>query len=141
MTTKVFYGTTTTLSAISTNIQYRHGYYSHAVVDSTARKALPSASRSPSPSTTIRLRDCHYTPFTDPFRQHCLARHPDHGSQSSGFYTANFAGGHQLLPERCLLDVNVSIPDFSLAANFPTLSNHAGNSATATITVPRKQFL
>ncbi len=136
MTTKVFYGTTTTLFADSTNIQYGTGITLTAVVDSTVSQGPPigqsvtfSFNNNPVAGTVT------YTPFTDPSGNIALRATLTTVPQSSGFYTANFAGDTNYFQSGALLDVNVSIPDFSLAANLPTLSITAGNSATATITV------
>jgi hypothetical protein len=136
MTTTVFYGTTTTLSADSTNLQYGASITLTAVVDSTVSQGPPigqsvtfTFNNSPVTGTVT------YTPITDPSGNIALRASLTTVPQSSGFYTANFAGDANYFQSGALLNVSVNIPDFSLAANFSTPSITAGNSATATITV------
>jgi len=86
MTTKVFYGTTTTLSADSTNIQYGTGITLTAVVDSTVSQGPPigqsvtfSFNNNPVAGTVT------YTPFTDPSGNIALRATLTTVPQSSGF--------------------------------------------------------
>jgi hypothetical protein len=136
ITTNAFYGTTTTLSADSTNVQYGTSITLTAVVDSTLSQG-PSIGQ----SVTFSFNNnpvtgtVTYTPFTDPSGNIALRASLTTVPQSSGFYTANFAGDTNYFQSGALLNVSVNIPDFSLAANLPTSSITAGNSATATISV------
>jgi hypothetical protein len=136
MTTKVFYGTTTTLSADATSVQYGTSITLTAVVDSNVAQG-PAITQSvqflfdnnPVTGTVT------YSPITDPSGNIALRAALTIAPQSSGFYTANFAGDSSYSQSAALLNVSVSIPDFSLSANFPTPSITAGSSGTATITV------
>ncbi len=137
VTTSVFYGTTTTLSADSTNVQYGTNITLTAVVDSTVLQGGPPIGQSVTFSSNNNpvTGAVTYTPFTDPSGNVALRASLTTTPQSSGFYTANFAGDSNYFQSGALLDVSVSIPDFNLAANLPSSSITAGNSAAATITV------
>jgi len=136
MTTKVLYATTTTLSADSTNVQYGTSVTLTAAVDSTVSQGPPIGQ-----SVTFSFNNnpvtgaVTYTPFTDSSGNIALRASLTTVPQSSGFYTVNFPGDTNYFQSGALLNVSVNIPDFSLAANFPTSSITAGNSDTATITV------
>jgi hypothetical protein len=133
----VFNGTTTTLSADSTNVQYGTSITLTAVVDSTVLQGGPPIGQ----SVTFSFNNnpvtgtVTYTPFTDPSGNIALRASLATVPQSSGFYTANFAGDANYFQSGALLNVSVNIPDFSLGANLPASSVTAGNSVTATITV------
>jgi hypothetical protein len=136
MTTKVFYGTTTTVSADSTNVQYGTNITLTAVVDSTLPQGPPlgqsvtfSSNNNPVTGTVT------YTPFTDLSGNMALRASLTTVPQSSGFYTANFTGDANYFQSGALLNVSVNIPDFSVAANLPISSIVAGNSSAVTITV------
>lgn len=137
MTTRVFYGTTTTLSADSTNIQYGTSITLTALVDSTISTgpALPNAvtfyySNSPIQGTVS------YTPATDSSGNFALRASISFVPQFSSFAAALFNGDTNYFQSgSTTLNLNVNIPDFSLSANLPTPSIAAGNSAAATITV------
>jgi hypothetical protein len=137
ITTSVFYGTTTTLSADSANVQYGASITLTAVVDSTVLQGGPPIGQ----SVTFSFNNnpvtgtVTYTSFTDPSGNIALRASLATVPQSSGFYTANFAGDANYFQSGALLNVSVNIPDFSFAANLPTSSIPAGNSAAATITV------
>ncbi len=136
MTIRVFYGTTTTLSADSTNVQYGTSITLAAVVDSTVSQG-PAMGQ----SVTFSFNNIPvtgtvtYTPFTDLSGNMALRASLTTVPQSSGFYTANFAGDTNYFQSGALLDVSVNIPDFSVAANLPISSIVAGNSSAVTITV------
>jgi hypothetical protein len=137
MTTQVFYGTTTTLSADSTNVQYGASITLTALVGSTISKgpALPNAvtfyyNNNPISGTIS------YTPTTDSFGNFALRASISFVPQFSSFAAALFNGDSNYFQSgSTTLNVNVNIPDFSLSANLLTSSITAGNSAMATITV------
>jgi hypothetical protein len=136
MTTKVFYGTTTTLSADSTSVQYGTSITLTAVVDSNVSQG-PAISQGVHFlfDNTPMTGAVTYSPFTDASGNVALRASLTTVPQSSGFYTANFDGDSTYFQSAALLNVNVNIPDFSLSANFPAASITAGGSAAATITV------
>jgi hypothetical protein len=137
MTTKVFYGTTTTLSADSTNIQYGASVTLTALVDSTiaAGPTLPNAvtffyNNSPISGTVS------YTPTTDSSGNFALRASVSFVPQFSSFAAALFNGDTNYFQSgSTTLNVNVNVPDFSVSANLPNSSITAGASGTATITV------
>jgi len=136
MTTKVFYGTTTTLSADATSVQYGTSITLTAVVDSVVTQGPPITQsvqflfdNNPVTGTVS------YTPFTDSSGNVALRAALTLVPQISGFYTANFAGDASYFQSAALLNVSVNIPDFTLSASLPASSITAGSSATATITV------
>jgi hypothetical protein len=136
MTTRVFYGTTTTLSADSTNLQYGTSVTLTALIDSTisAGPALPNAvtfyyNNSPIQGTVS------YTPTTDSSGNFALRASISFVPQFSSFAAALFNGDTNYFQSgSTTLNVNVNIPDFSLSAS-PISSITGGNSGTATITV------
>ena len=136
-TTKVFYGTTTTLSADSTNVQYGTSVTLTALVDSTISSgpALPSAvtfyyNSSPISGTVS------YTPTTDASGNFALRASISFVPQLSSFAAALFNGDSNYFQSgSTTLYVNVNIPDFSLSANLPSSSVAAGSLTMATITV------
>jgi hypothetical protein len=141
MTTRVFYGTTVTITASSTNIQYGSNITLTAIVDSTVAQGGPAITDAvtfhygygPTPvAGTVS-----YTPITDPSGNIALQATITVTPQSTGFFTATFAGDNNYFTNGTVNPVNVTvnIPDFSLSANLPTPSITAGSSATATITV------
>lgn len=135
-TTQVFYGTTTTLSADFTNVQYGTSITLTAAVDSTLAQGPPIGQLVKFSFNNIPVTGAvTYTPFTDLSGNIALRASLTTVPQSSGFYTANFAGDTNYYQSGALLNVNVNIPDFSVAANLPISSITAGNSTTATITV------
>jgi hypothetical protein len=137
MTTHVFYGTTTSLSADSTNVQYGTSITLTALVDSTISKSpsLPNAvtfyyNNSPIPGTVS------YTPIVDSSGNLALRGSISFVPQSSSFAAAIFNGDSNYAQSgSTTLNMNVNIPDFSLSANLSASSITAGNSATATVTV------
>jgi hypothetical protein len=136
MTTQVFYGSTTTLSSDSTNVQYGTSITLTAVVDSTVSQGPPishavtfSFNNNPVTGTVT------YTPFTNPSGNIALRASLMTVPQGSGFYTANFAGDSSYAQSGAILNVSVNIPDFSLLASMSVSSIVAGSSGTATITV------
>jgi hypothetical protein len=136
MTTRVFYGTTTSLSPDSSNIQYGTSITLTAVVHSNIAQG-PAITQSVNflfdndpVSGTVS-----YTPFTDSSGDVALRASLTTVPQSSGFYTANFVGDSNYSQSGALVNVTVNIPDFSLSANLPVSSITAGSSAMATITV------
>ncbi|MGC2466204.1 MAG: Ig-like domain repeat protein [Candidatus Acidiferrum sp.] len=136
MTTRVFYGTTTTLSADSTNVQYGTSITLTALVDSSISQGPPiSQSVSFMFDNNPVTGTVTYSPFTDSSGNLALRASLTTVPQSSGFYTANFAGDSSYFQSAALLNVSVNIPDFTLSANFPAPSITAGSSGTATITV------
>ncbi|PYT57800.1 MAG: hypothetical protein DMG35_19630, partial [Acidobacteria bacterium] len=136
MTTKVFYGTTTTLSADSTNVQYGTSITLTALVDSTISNgpALPNAvtfyyNNSPIQGTVS------FTPTTDSSGNFALRASISLVPQFSSFAAALFNGDSNYFQSgSTTLNVNVNIPDFSLSAS-PLSSISAGSSAPVTITV------
>ena len=137
MTTQVFYGTTTTLSADSTNVQYGTSVTLTALVDSTLSKgpALPNTvtfyySNNPIPGRVS------YTPTTDSSGNFALRASISFVPQFSSFAAALFNGDPNYFQSgSTTLNVNVNIPDFGLSESLPASSITAGNSATATISV------
>ncbi len=141
MTTRVFYGTAVMITASSTNIQYGSNITLTAIVDSTVAQGGPAITDAvtfyygygPTPvAGTVS-----YTPITDPSGNIALQAIITVTPQSTGFFTATFAGDSNYFTNGTVNPVNVAvnIPDFSLSANLPTSSITAGSSATATITV------
>jgi hypothetical protein len=136
MTTRVFEGTTTTLTADSTTVQYGTSITLTAVVDSTGPPGPPMSQavqftfNNNSVAGTVT-----YTPFTDSSGNAALRATFTTVPQSSGFYSANFSGDSTYGQSGALINVTVNIPDFSVTANLSSPSITAGNSATATITV------
>jgi hypothetical protein len=137
MTTRVFYGSTTALSADSTNVQYGTSITLTALVDSTVSTGptLPNSvtfyyNNSPISGTVS------YTPTTDSSGNLALRASISFVPQFSSFAAALFNGDANYFQSgSTTLNVNVNIPDFNLSANLPTSSITAGSSATATITV------
>jgi hypothetical protein len=134
--TRVFYGTTTTLSADSTNVQYGTSVTLSALVDSTISNgpALPNAvtfyyNNSPIQGTVS------YTPTTDSSGNFALRASISFVPQFSSFAAALFNGDSNYFQSgSTTLNVNVNTPDFGLSAS-PISSITAGNSGTATITI------
>jgi pro-kumamolisin-like protein/Big-like domain-containing protein len=136
MTTNVFYGTTTTLSADATSVPYGTSITITAVVDSTVSQGPPITQSvsflfDNSPVTGAVT----YSPFTDPSGNTALRASLTTVPQASGFYTANFAGDSIYSQSGALLNVNVNIPNFSMAAAPSSIPVTAGQQGTATITV------
>jgi len=137
MTTHVFYGTTTSLSADSTNVQYGTSITLTALVDSTISKSptLPNAvafyyNNNPIPGTVS------YTPTTDSSGNLALRASISFVPQFSSFAAVLFNGDSNYAQSgSTTLNINVNVPDFSLSANLSASSITSGNSATATITV------
>lgn len=134
--TKVFYGTTTTLSADSANVQYGASITLSALVDSTISSgpSVPNAvtfyyNNSPIQGTVS------YTPTTDPSGNFALRASISFVPQFSSFAAALFNGDSNYFQSgSTTLNLNVNIPDFSLSAS-PLSSIPAGSSAPVTITV------
>ena len=135
-TTQVHDGTTTTLTADSTTVPFGSSITLTAVVDSTV-VAGPAISQAVSFSFNNNpvSGTVTYTPVTDGSGNIALRAVLTTTPQSSGFYTANFAGDSNYGQSGAQLNVNVNIQDFSLASNPASTSITAGGSATATITV------
>jgi hypothetical protein len=136
MTTRVFYGTTTTLSADSTSVQYGTSITLTAVVDSTVSQGPPITQSvgflfDNNPVTG----NVTYSPFTDPSGNVALRASLTTVPQSSGFYTANFPGDSNYFQSAALVNVSVNIPDFGLSDVFPNPFIIAGGSGAASITV------
>jgi len=137
MTTQVFYGTTTTLSANSTTVQYGASVTLTALVDSAILKspALPNAvtfyyNNNPIPGTVS------YTPTTDSSGNLALFASISFVPQISSFAAALFNGDSNYFQSgSTTLNINVNIPDFSLSESpFPGPIT-AGTSAVTSITV------
>lgn len=136
MTTRVFYGTTTTLSADSTNVQYGSSITLTAVIDSMVPQGPPigqlvnfSFDNNPVTGTVT------YSPFTDASGNVALRASLTTVPQSSGFYSAIFAGDSNYSQSVATLNINVNIPDFTLSASLVSSSITAGSSGMATVTV------
>jgi hypothetical protein len=137
MTTQVFYGTTTTLSADSTNVQYGASITLTALVDSTLSKGptLPSMINFYYNNSPI-LGAVSYAPTTDSSGNFALRASISFVPQFSSFAAALFNGDSNYFQSgSTTLDVNVNIPDFSLSGSLPALPITAGSSAMAAITV------
>jgi hypothetical protein len=136
MTTRVFYGTTTTLSADTTTVQYGTSITLTAVVDSAVPQGPPiTQSVSFLFDNAAVAGTVTYTPFTDASGNVALRASLTTVPQSSGFYTANFAGDSNYFQSAALVNVSVNIPDFGLSDVFPNSFITAGSSGAATITV------
>jgi hypothetical protein len=142
MTTRVFYGTTVTITASSTNIPYGSNITLTAIVDSTVAQGGPPITQAVTfyfgyPPTSPVAGTVSYTPITDPSGNIALQATITVAPQSTGFFTAAFAGDNNYFTGGTVNPVNVTvnIPDFSLSANLAASSITAGSSATATITV------
>jgi len=136
-TTRVFYGTTTTLSADSMNVQYGTSVTLSALVDSTISSgpSLPNAVTFYYNNSPIQGA-VSYTPTTDPSGNFALRASISFVPQFSSFAAALFNGDSNYFQSgSTTLNVNVNIPDFSLSANPSTMSITAGSSAPITITV------
>jgi len=136
-TTRVFYGTTTTLSADSMNVQYGTSVTLSALVDSTISSgpSLPNAVTFYYNNSPIQGA-VSYTPTTDPSGNFALRASISFVPQFSSFAAALFSGDSNYFQSgSTTLNVNVNIPDFSLSANPSTMSITAGSSAPITITV------
>jgi hypothetical protein len=137
MATQVFYGTTTALSADSTNVQYGASVTLTALVDSAILKSpsLPNAvtfyySNNPVSGTVS------YTPTTDSSGDLALRASISFVPQFSSVAAALFNGDSNYSQSgSTTLDVTVNIPDFSLSASLPAASITAGNSAAANIAI------
>ncbi len=137
MTTSVFYGTTTTLSADSINVQYGTSVTLTALVDSTISKSpkIPNAvtfyyNNDPISGTVS------YTPVTDSSGNLELRASISFVPQFSSFAAAMFNGDSNYSQSgSTILNITVNIPDFNVAANLPSPTITAGSSATATVTV------
>ena len=136
MSTRVFFGTTTTLAADSTNIQYGSNITLTAVVDSAVSQGPAIGQLVTFLFNNVPISgNVSYTPFTDSSGNIALRATLTTQPQSSGFYSALFAGDSTYNQSGALINVSVDIPDFSLAANMPSSSITAGSSAVATINV------
>lgn len=141
MTTRVFYGTTVSISATATNIQYGSSITLTAIVDSIVPQGGPQISNLVTfyygYGPTAVAGTVSYMPITDPSGNIALQATITVTPQSSGFFTATFAGDNNYFNGGTIIPINVTvnIPDFSLSANLPTSAIAAGSSATATITV------
>jgi hypothetical protein len=141
MTTRVFYGTTVSIGASSTNIQYGSSITLTAIVDSTVPKGGPSLSNLVTfyfgyPPSNPVTGTVSYTPITDSSGNIALQATITATPQNSGIFTATFAGDNNYYTGGTVTPVNVTvnIPDFSLSAS-PISSVTAGTSAPVTITV------
>jgi Pro-kumamolisin, activation domain/Bacterial Ig-like domain (group 3) len=133
--TRVFFGTTTTLAADSTNIQFGTNITLTAIVDSTVLQGPPIGQLVTFLFNNIPVTgNLTFTPFTDSSGNIALRATLTTQPQSSGFYTVNFAGDSTYNPSAAFIDVTVNIPDFNLSANLSGSAITAGASATATVT-------
>ncbi|HXY24792.1 MAG TPA: Ig-like domain repeat protein [Candidatus Acidoferrum sp.] len=140
MTTRVYDGTTTTVTVIPGTIQYGSSVTLTAVVDSTVSQGPPIGQNVVFnfgyPGNNPVSGTVSYTPFTDSSGNLALRASISTVPQDSGFYTATFSGDTNYAQSSSFpANLTVNIPDFSLSANLPTPSITAGNSANATITV------
>jgi hypothetical protein len=137
MTTQVFYGTATTLSADSTNVQYGTSITLTSLVDSTLSKgpAIPNTVAFYYNNSPI-LGTVSYAPTTDSSGNLALRASISFVPQFSSFAAALFNGDSNYFQSgSTTLDVNVNIPDFSLSGSVPTSPITAGSSAMVAITV------
>ena len=138
MTTRVFYGTNTTLTFSPTTVQYGTSVTLTAVVDTTLLQgpAISNAVSFITGSGSPVSGTVTYTPTKDSAGNLALQATLTTTPQTSIYYNANFAGDTNYSSSGSNeVFVNVNIPDFSLSANLPNSSVTAGNSAIATITV------
>jgi hypothetical protein len=136
MKTFVFFGTTTQLTADSTTLQYGSNITLTAVVDSSVTQGPPIGQTVSFLFNNVPVSgSIAYTPFTDSSGNIALRAQLTTQPQSSGFYTANFAGDSTYSQSGALINVSVNIPEFNLSGTFPAAAITAGTPATATITV------
>src|SRR6266850_1352912 len=139
MTTKVFFGTTTTLSADSYNIPYGSSITLTAIVDSTVSRGPPIGNLVTFNYnyTTPITGTVSYTPITDASGNTALQSTITTTPQFSGYYTAIFAGDNNYFTSgsNSPIFITVNIPDFSLSANLPSPSITAGSSTTGTVSI------
>ncbi len=139
MTTKVFYGTTTTISADSYNILYGSSITLTAIVDSAVSQGPPIGNLLTFNYnyTTPITGTVSYTPVTDPSGNTALRATITTTPQFSGYYTAIFAGDNNYFTSgsNSPIFITVNIPDFSLSANLPSPSITAGSSTTGTVSI------
>jgi hypothetical protein len=134
--TRVYFGTSLTLIADSTSVQFGTSITLTATINSTVSQGPPIGQLvSFSFNNTPLTGNVTYTPFTDPSGNIALRASFTTQPQQSGFFTANFAGDSTYFQSSALINVNVTIPDFSLSGNLSTSAITAGNSANAMITV------
>ena len=139
MTTKVFYGTTTTISADSYNILYGSSITLTAIVDSAVSQGPPIGNLVTFNYnyTTPITGTVSYTPITDASGNTALRATITTTPQFSGYYTAIFSGDNNYFTSgsNSPIFVTVDIPDFSLSANLPSPSVTAGSSTTGTVSI------
>ena len=120
MTTRVFYGTTTTLSADSTNVQSGTSITLTALVDSSISQGPPiSQSVSFMFDNNPVTGTVTYSPFTDSSGNLALRASLTTVPQSSGFYTSQFRRGLQLLPKRGPIERQCEHPRLHSFRQFP----------------------
>jgi len=135
LATRVFYGTTTTLTVPSTTVQFGDTITLTAVIDSAVAQgpAITQAvnftfENNPLTGTVT------YTPFTDSSGNLALRATITTQAQSSGFYNAIFPGDSTYNQSGALINVTVNIPDFSLSTQ-NSVTATAGQPTTASISV------
>jgi hypothetical protein len=137
MTTRVFLGTTVSLSVNPTSVQFGSSITLTAIVDSFLAQgpAIPNAvsfnaGNSPVSGTVT------YTNITDLSGNMALQAVLTTVPQSSTFYSATLAGDANYSSSGSpTVFVNVNIPEFSLATAPSTVAVTAGQQGTSTITV------
>lgn len=136
MTTHVLDGTTTLLSVNPTSVQFGSSVTFTAVVDTfQAQGAAISNAVSFSGGSTPFSGTVTYTPMTDSSGNMALQATITTMPQSSGSYSATFAGDSNYSSSGASVFVNVNIPNFSMAAAPSGIPVTAGQQGTATITV------
>jgi Pro-kumamolisin, activation domain/Bacterial Ig-like domain (group 3) len=136
MTTHVFDGTTTSVSANPTTVQFGSSITLTAIVD-TFQAQGPAISNAVSFSvgSTPVSGTITYTPMTDASGNIALQATLTTTPQSTGSYLAAFAGDSNYSSSGAFVFVSVNIPNFSIAAAPSSIPVTAGQQGTATITV------
>lgn len=137
LSTRVYYGTTSTLSVDATNVLYGSAVKLSALVDSTivGSPALPDAVTFYYGNNPIQGA-VSYTPTTDASGNLALEASISFVPQFSSFAAVIFNGDanyYQSYSNSTFLSVN--IPDFDISGNSPTAPITAGGSAVTTVTV------
>lgn len=140
MITRVYDGTTTTVTLNPATAQYGSSVTLTALVDSTVSQGAPISQNITFnfgyPGNNPVSGTVAYTPTTDSSGNLALQASITTVPQFSGFYTATFTGDTNYFQSSSFpANITVNIPDFSVSANLPNSSITAGNSGMAAITV------